>query len=162
MHKIMNSIRIIILSVLFMIAIEAADAQQSLQELHWLEGVWSRLPEKSETRLEIWQMAPDGSLLGRGCLIQGTDTLVTEYLKITQSRQNTLFIAEARHYSSPVSFVLSRKGGGAWVFENPEHPYPNLISYRRTGSDQMACTSEGSGRRVLVYYQRIANNKNPR
>lgn len=156
MHKIVNSIRIVILPLLFLMAIEPAEAQQALKELHWLEGVWSRLPEKSECRLEIWQKAPDGSLLGRGCHVQGTDTLVTERLKIIQSRQNTLFVAEARHYSSPVYFVLSRKGGGAWVFDNPGHPYPNLISYRRTGPDQMACTSEGSGRKVLVYYQRIA------
>ena len=155
MHKIVNSIRIVILPALFLMAIEPAEAQQVLQELHWLEGVWSRLPEKSEIRLEIWQKAPDGSLLGRGCIVQGTDTLVTERLKIIQSRQNTVFVAEARHYSSPVYFVLSRKGGGIWVFENPGHPYPNLISYRRKGPDQMACTSEGSGRKVLVYYQRI-------
>jgi hypothetical protein len=159
MAKIINRIRFAIISGtiicnLVFVAGRPALAQPGLKQLYWLEGVWMRLPIKDAHQLEIWKIDRDGSLRGFGCRVEDTDTITHENMKIMATAAGLVFMVDVPHYARPVSFLLRQKKGTNWIFENPDHPFPSRISYRRQGRGRMLCTSEGGGRTVLVYYQR--------
>ena len=105
-----------------------------LDQLSWLEGSWERPREGKPSSYEDWVRSSHGELSGRGYSITPSgDTTVFETLRITQRRSDDgdllVYAADVDHNDGAVEFVCPGERDGVWLFSNPDHDFPQHISY---------------------------------
>jgi len=82
-------------------------------------------------RLEIWVKIDDATLHGSGLKLSGTDSILLERIELV-SRENQIFYIPTvpdQNNALPVPFKLVQSEGNKFIFENPEHDFPQRITY---------------------------------
>lgn len=116
----------------------------SLASFTWLIGTWENMDmEPGETAAETWSRGEAGSLLGLGCTLRGNDTVFIEKLKIVKKDGDWYYVADVSHNAAPVFFKMTSVNASGFVCENPEHDFPQKISYRLDGDIISAAISAG-------------------
>ncbi len=117
------------------LAVSVATAPaQTPAPLAWLAGCWQT--QSGGTR-ETWVAEPGGYLFGHAVTIRDGATVFFEHLRIEPPASGALsasmtFVAYPRG-GRPTRFAQTAEGPG-WVrFENPDHDFPQRITYRRDG-----------------------------
>jgi hypothetical protein len=136
---------------------DAATPDPSVAQLGWLAGC---LEMRSGDRVvEEHRMAVRGeSMLGMGRTT--TSRGLTEYeLTLIQQKAGKI-IFEARPSGQPVAtFTATSAGPDSVVFAAPEHDYPQIVGYRRSGADSVVAwidgQSGGKQRRIEFPYRRV-------
>lgn len=118
-------------------------------EFGWLEGCWQT--ESGGVR-EVWDIAGDGLLFGYGLQLKDGNPVFFEQLRI-ERRDNVWAYVAYPGGGSPTRFQMSECKDGSAVFTNPEHDFPQRISYTRTADGVTAQASglDGGGAQVWVY-----------
>jgi hypothetical protein len=99
-----------------------------------------------------------GSMLGMARTTTSKD--LTEYeLTLIQEKAGRL-VFEARPSGQPVAvFSATIAGPDSVVFAAPEHDYPQIVGYRRSGADSVVAwidgRSGGKQRRIEFPYRRV-------
>ena len=93
-----------------------------------LEGCWET---EGGTR-EVWQRAPDGWLFGYNVALQEGRISFFEQLRVERSGEDWVYVALPRGRQGTV-FTLVKDTAGEVSFANPDHDYPQLITYRVHG-----------------------------
>jgi hypothetical protein len=124
-------------------------ASESMQDLLQLNGKWS----SSESILfnEYWQIKSDTLLLGLGYSLQDNDTVFKEELKIFYHDDNVFYGAKVGEREQFVLFELMKARKDNWIFENPDHDYPNIISYEIDGDRLVASTTNSNGNKKIEF-----------
>jgi DNA-binding transcriptional LysR family regulator len=131
------------LALLALVAAEPASAP-SLQTLRFMTGCW-RGPAGSNTTLEEFYTAPAANLmLGVSRYVREGKVTDYEFTSIEQ-RDSDLVITPRPKDQSPASFRLRKLTDGEVVWANPEHDFPQIISYRRVAPDSLIARIEGPG-----------------
>lgn len=65
-----------------------------------------------------------------------------EFLRI-EKRGNDIFYVAQPGGRPPTNFKLTQSTASSAVFENPQHDFPKIISYRLEGQDTLVATIEG-------------------
>lgn len=116
------------------------------RELRALEGTWF-MPTDRGDRLEIWRIANDTTLSGRGLRIrpENGDTVTLETMRIERRDTSIFYIAIVRgqNQNQPVTFRLTQVDYEGYLFENPEHDDPQKIRYLLLGNRELQVTTEG-------------------
>lgn len=123
----------------------AATKPNSLMEnLSWLTGTWRRETAKSIT-IETWRRVSDRTFEGEGLRRSRAsgDTVFTESLLIVAMQGETFYIAKVAENLYPVPFKLTSLDSGRAVFENPDHDFPQRITYVHHASDSLTVLVEG-------------------
>ncbi len=123
---------------------------KDLDKLKWLIGRWEGLQGHGIYH-EEWEFNEESGLTGKAYLIKKGEILNTEKLKIHLSNGNIFYTAEVSHNPSPVSFRLTSYENNIFIFENPEHDFPQKITYEKK--------EDGS---LLAVVEAISNGKNRR
>lgn len=99
-------------------------------DLKKLEGNWSSYDNLIFN--ENWKVLNDSTLTGIGYSLNGEDTLLSESLKIQLRNQEIIYSATVMHQNQgdAIPFILQASSHKTFVFENPEHDYPNRIIYK--------------------------------
>lgn len=123
-----------------------ADAAEKnkLESLVWLEGSWEGVSPEG-TASESWEKQGQNSIIGKGYFVNGKDTLSSETLRL-EGRGNDVYYVpsvKSQNNGQPVEFKLTTSSGGRWIFENPEHDFPQLISYTRISDDSLVAEISG-------------------
>ena len=121
----------------------ARDEAPALEELSWLAGHWVR-DEGGSRSEEIWLPPSGNTMLGMNQTITGDLTIAFEYVRIVRLGEAIDYVAQPGG-KSPVAFRLVQWGENRAVFENPEHDFPQRISYVRTEDRLDARISGPSG-----------------
>lgn len=105
-----------------------------LDQLSWLEGSWERMREGKPPSYEDWERSSDDAFKGRGYSITPAgDTTVFETLSIiqrsTDDGNRLVYAADVDHNEGAVEFICAGEQDGVWLFSNPDHDFPQLISY---------------------------------
>ncbi|MAI91814.1 DUF6265 family protein [Ponticaulis sp.] len=117
--------------------------QQTLaDDLDWLIGCWAT----EQGTVEDWSSSDMNTLLGEGRSPRSDGTVFTEYLTISRNKDELYYLA-APTGTEPIMFTASERGAGMAVFENPDHDYPQRISYQRNGDTLSATISLMAGER---------------
>lgn len=108
---------------------------EPLAELAWLAGCWSgrdggRLSE------ECWLHPEGGLMLGINRTVDG-DRTAFEFLRIVDEGGAVTLLASPAG-SEPVPFTLTEVEPSRAVFANPEHDFPQRITYAREGERLVA------------------------
>lgn len=100
--------------------------------LSWLTGRWKLSNSKGIT-FEEWHVANDSTLMGRSYRIpDGGDTVLQETIELAFRGGRWYYIPTAvgQNNDQPVSFPVIFLRGTEFIAENPDHDFPQRISYR--------------------------------
>lgn len=126
-------------------ATQAEQPKTGMEALEWLSGTWIN-EENGEWTEERWSSVRANSMIGTGR--SGTsDALNTfEFLRIGRTDEGAIAYFAAPGGSEPTRFALVKSDDSAVVFENPDHDFPQRISYARNGKtlDVAISTIDGS------------------
>lgn len=114
---------------------------RTLVDVHWLAGCWERARPTSRM-VELWTPAVNNVMTGTSYSITDTSQRELEQLRLF-ARGDTL-IYEAHPSTQRMNEFKSTKiTAQEIVFEDPEHDFPQKITYRRVGTDSLIVVTEG-------------------
>lgn len=114
------------------------------EKLSWLLGNWSNTSAEGSVS-EFWRLTNDSTWSGKGFFVKGNDTLSKEILNL-ELRMGTLFYIPSVNNQNgglPVSFKENKLSDSLVVFENPEHDFPQFITYRLIRNDSIVAEISG-------------------
>lgn len=111
----------------------------------WLLGTWVNLTPRGAV-YESWTQQADGSLAGKSYAIKGADTLVFETVLLAQEKDALYSIPTVpnQNQGQPVRFKGTLITADHLTFENPEHDFPQRITYTRIKSDSLVAEIYGT------------------
>jgi hypothetical protein len=112
----------------------------ALNKLGWLSGKW-HIEDHGRVIDEQWTTVAGGMMLGVSRTVRDGKTLSFEFLRIVERPDGLVYIAQPEG-RPPTEFRLASVDGGEWVFENPEHPFPRRIRYKRVSDDSIVARIE--------------------
>ena len=124
---------------------QAAPPARTIADIKWLAGKWQQTI-KEGTLFENWTVASTDSMAGVSGLINGKDTIVTERIALT-CRDGAIVYSptvNGQNNNQPVPFTLTRSTADSFIFENPAHDFPSMITYVRINTDSLIATISGN------------------
>lgn len=93
---------------------------------------------------EHWQQVDPEHFQGQGRLIVGSDTVFQEALYLLKVDQYASYITTGGN-DHPTLFTLTTFSDSSWTFENPEHDFPQRLTYHFTSKNTLEITVAGEG-----------------
>jgi hypothetical protein len=123
-----------------------------LDAARWLASCWESTSGDRRV-LERWTEPTSSEMRGTSRTIVGAREIEGERLRI-YARGDTLIYDAHPSGQARTEFRGRSTGPGELVFDNPEHDFPQRISYRRAGADSLIARIEGdrAGRRAPISY----------
>lgn len=141
---------IVLLSTLVLGSCYRPTARQAFSDLKLLEGDWTTY--EGSLFNESWEVINDSLLKGIGFSLLGPDTVFSEKLLLKREGDSVYYGAMTGTNNSYVFFKLKEANYRNWVFQNPDHDYPNIITYA-FGNDTLleAITSNIRGNKKITF-----------
>ncbi|HKS05144.1 MAG TPA: DUF6265 family protein [Gemmatimonadaceae bacterium] len=114
-----------------------------IERAAWLAGCWE-LRATNRLTHEMWMPPAGGSMMGASRTATASATREFEHLRISTDGARLVYTAlpsGQRETSFPSTLVSDT----LLVFENPQHDFPQRISYRKRGADSVIARVEGPG-----------------
>ncbi|RZJ52502.1 MAG: hypothetical protein EOO44_11605 [Flavobacterium sp.] len=111
----------------------------------WLIGNWeNKNPDGVLT--ENWQKVNDSTFSATSYFIKGKDTLHLERIILSQKGETLTYSAtvNGQNDNKAIDFPSTSETENKLVFENPQHDYPQKISYTKGANNTL--TAEISGK----------------
>ena len=111
---------------------------QIIERSHWLIGDWQSKSAKG-ILIETWHQLNDSTLAGKSYFMSGADTLSLENIRLEQRMDKLFYIPTVKdqNMGQAVHFTMTRMTDSLMIFENPEHDFPQKISYSKVGNDSL-------------------------
>ena len=138
-------------------AVDTSEAKPSLTAISWLAGVWTS-DERGRQITEQWMSPAGGTMLGMSRTVSQGRTVEYEFILLRVETSGEINYVAKPSGQKEAAFKLIRASTTEAVFENPEHDFPQRISYTlRDGGLTAAIegTKNGKARRVEFNYQRV-------
>jgi len=119
----------------------AQERAPTLGDLAWLAGCWEG-GQESRRREEFWIKPAGGMMLGLGRAVSNGKMIEFEYMRLHEDRGSIYFTARPSNQPE-ASFKLATLSRTEAVFENPEHDFPQRISYRQLADGSLLVRIEG-------------------
>ncbi|MEM8525150.1 MAG: DUF6265 family protein [Bacteroidota bacterium] len=115
------------------------------QSFDWLLGVWKGNIENG-TSVEQWQKGKN-ALYGTGYVVQNTDTVFMERMKLVQRGTDWYYVLQLDAYSNSLAYKLAYQTDNQAIFTNKEGKFPKQIILKRNAdnefSTQLIASSQG-------------------
>lgn len=111
----------------------------------WLVGTWENKTTRGSV-YETWQNAADGELHGKSYAVKGGDTLVFETVRLAKEKDVLYYIPTVpnQNQGKAVRFKATSIKEDRLTFENPEHDFPQVITYTRISEDSLVAEISGT------------------
>lgn len=130
-----------------------ASAQAATAPLSWLTGCW-RMTRGGTVVEERWSDMQGGMMLGTGRTVRDGRAVEYEFTRITHSGDTLAF--HALPSGQPLAtFDAVARAEDSVVFANPQHDFPQRVTYKRLSADSLHAWVEGNGRKFDFRYARI-------
>ena len=115
-----------------------------LEKLSWLLGNWAAVSPDGGS-YERWKKVSDTQYGGIGFAMEKGDTVFFERLMIEQRGADLYYIPSVKDQNNgePVLFKLTSSAGNTFLFENPQHDFPQKIMYKQVGADSVYAEISG-------------------
>ncbi len=117
----------------------------TLADLGFMAGCWRGASEGGAMIDEYYTPPSQNLILGVSRYTKGGRVTSYEFSTITAKGDSDLVLTPRPVGQSPADFSLTKLKPGMAVWSNPKHDFPQVISYRRLGSDSLAARIEGPG-----------------
>ena len=120
----------------------AAGDKPDIVKLAWMAGCWEGQigPVRIE---EQWNKPAGGTMLGLSRNLKDGRVIFSEFMRINQDEGKIVYMARIGTKATPTPFALIHLSLDEAVFENPEHPFPQRIRYRREPDGSLHASTEG-------------------
>ena len=135
----------------------------SLNKASWLLDTWESQTSRGSV-YEVWTKEGKQELVAKSYKLNGTDTILLETVQIVKENGQLYYIptVSTQNEGKPVRFSLVEMTKTTFTFENPEHDFPQTISYRKIGKDsliaEIAGTRKGKESRRRFPMRRVSPN----
>lgn len=112
--------------------------EPDIAKLEWLIGIWVNHTDRVDI-YEKWEYRDHTELSGMSYYIKQQDTVVLETIRIVKENDRLFYIPTVANQNNgkPVRFMLKQMTENEVRFENPEHDFPQIITYRLKGSNSL-------------------------
>ena len=118
--------------------------ESDMEKLSWMLDRW--VSSNGDTKsYEHWEKVSGTEFTGGSETIRGGDTIFSEKLSIELTGGEIIYFADVKHNPEPVGFKLTGITESEAVFENPEHDFPQKITYRYIDG-KLNASVEGPGK----------------
>ncbi len=135
---------------------QTAEPKPTIAALSWLTGTWT-LERNGRMTVERWAAPAGGVMIGTSHTYRGERTGEYEFIIIRPNAQGELHYVAKPSRQPEASFKLTRVTANEAIFENPQHDFPQKISYvlKEDGALVAAIegTKDGKARRVEFPYR---------
>ncbi len=127
----------------------------------WMPGCWEGTLSNGALYEEWWMPEGGGLMQGIARMTREGRTITFEFMVLRVENGTPVFMGQPANASTPTRFPLSAREGERWVFENPEHDFPQRVIYANpaAGSAPFARIegTTGGGERSLEFpLERVA------
>ena len=116
-----------------------------IESLAWLSGCWERRGQRGVTE-EQWARPAGGTMIGFSRTVRHVadrdSTTEYEFLRAF-TREGKLVYAALPSGQRYAEFTETSAGDSSVVFENPQHDFPQRITYTRRGADSVVARIDG-------------------
>lgn len=134
--------------------------RNDITKADWLIGTWeNRTP--GGNIYETWNRESDNEFSGMSYIVQEQDTVLYETIRFVQEQDGLFYIPVVKNQNEGLSVRFATKtiSDTLLVFENPQHDFPQIISYTQINSDSLVAeisgTKNGEERRQVFPMKRI-------
>jgi hypothetical protein len=108
---------------------------------------------KGQPSYEQWTQDSDEQLSGKGYTFSDGDTTLTEKLALVKRKNRWYYEVDLLGKQSPneVSFALDSLSEHTLVFSNPEHDFPQTLTYHWPNDTIMQVTLTGIGNPAVYF-----------
>ncbi len=128
--------------LLFAMLILASCTQPPKISFTWLEGKWAQTNGEANFH-EEWIRVNDSLLTGRGYVVDNSDTLFSEKLKIKNDKERLYYCVEMAT-GRVAEFKMVSEAPDKLVFEMPENDFPSRIIYNKKSENELMVVLEGN------------------
>ena len=92
--------------IVFIVAsflLSCSSTPNQLRNLIWLQGEW-HAQKDSTLFIETWKMQDDSTMLGKGSIVEGSDTSVFENLQLKQQRDGLFYVVNLPNKPKAIYF----------------------------------------------------------
>ncbi|AQX85603.1 hypothetical protein I6H88_01385 [Elizabethkingia bruuniana] len=137
----------IFLSAIIVVSIVSSWAHYSVKPIDnamWLIGTWENKTSRGSV-YESWKKINENELAGKSYAVKGADTIIFEMVQLKQEGENLYYIPTVRNQNNgePVSFKAYTITDHKMVFGNPEHDFPQSVSYTKVNADSLVAEISG-------------------
>lgn len=133
-----------------------AEAQESLDELDWILGVWVQESER-ETMEERWIRLNSTTFEGTGSSVSKSERgkITEESLLLVAMSGEIFYMAKVAHNEFPVPFRLTSLGPSHAIFENSNHDFPQKLTYTVRSENELTVEVSGeSGKGFTIHFEK--------
>lgn len=141
--KLFSFIKLTTVLLIFMQSALSQDKPE-MEKLSWILDKWVS-KDSGNTSYESWVKISDDLYEGSSNTVKDNVITFEEKLKIQKTDSGIFYIADVKQNTEPVQFRLTSVTGDEAVFENPEHDFPKIISYKNEDGNLHAWI-EGRGK----------------
>jgi hypothetical protein len=122
----------------------ATNYHNNLTSASWLLGVWVYQSPKGDI-FESWKKLNDSSFVGHSYTMAGSDTITAEEIRLVERNGEVNYIPSVpdQNMGLPVKFKMTSMTDNELIFENPQHDFPQRISYQRLTDDSLVAEISG-------------------
>lgn len=121
----------------------SAPAAATLDHLAWMAGHWASRDEDSVLSEELWMPPAGGVMLGlHRDSLDDPPRAFFEYLRIEQRGDTLVYVAQPGG-GEATEFALVEAGEQRVVFANPDHGFPNRLTYWLDGDGALHAEAAG-------------------
>lgn len=131
-----------------------------ITKAEWLTGTWENKTARGSI-YETWNKTSETELAGKSYIVKEKDTVVFENIRLVQEKDGLFYIPAVKNQNDglPVRFANKTISETQLVFENPQHDFPQVISYTKITPDSLVAeisgTKNGRERRQLFPMKRV-------
>jgi Domain of unknown function (DUF6265) len=139
-----NKIVVAIVGVL-MFCSWAVHQKTNIKKAEWLIGTWENKTPRG-SMYESWTKINDAELSGKSYILKEKDTVVFETIRLVQENNSLFYIPQVKNQNGglPVRFTAKTVSDIELVFENPQHDFPQIISYTKINADSLVAEISGT------------------
>ena len=113
-----------------------------IDKLAWLAGCWSHTGAEQGS-VEMWTLPAGGTMLGVSRTVKNGETADFEFMQLRVNAEGKLVFIALPSGQKETTFVAVSLGNESVTFENPQHDFPQKVSYRLESADRLVGRIEG-------------------
>jgi len=116
-----------------------------IEKAEWLIGTWENKTQRGSI-YETWSKTADNEFSGKSYIVKEQDTIVFETIRLAQEQDGLFYIPNVKNQNDglPVHFATKTISETQLVFENPQHDFPQIISYTKISADSLVAEISGT------------------
>jgi hypothetical protein len=138
----------------------ATKQTNDIPKAKWLIGTWENKTQRGSI-YETWSKTNENEFSAISYIVKEQDTIVFETIRLVQEQEGLFYIPTVKNQNDGLSVRFSTKtiSETQLVFENPQHDFPQIISYTLVSADSLIAeisgTKNGQERKQMFPMKRV-------